>query len=105
MDLWPLFLSRFVPICHKSPEKDYDFSDAVIDVLQAVMGVYSQVNANLKAHTIEMLLEHKKQMHISAFEYRINEIEDILKASSLKTVFSNLTPKICFFTVLDFAGL
>ena len=41
MDLWPLFLSRFVLICNKSPAKDYDFSDAVIDVWPAVMGVHS----------------------------------------------------------------
>ena len=42
-------------------------------------------------------------MHISAFEYRINEIEDILKASSLRKVFSNSTPKNLLLKGLNFA--
>ena len=34
----------------------------------------AQVNANLKADKVEKLLERKKEMHTSAFKYRVDEI-------------------------------
>jgi hypothetical protein len=34
-----------------------------------------QVNANLKADTTDALLRRKKDMHMSAFKYRIDEIK------------------------------
>jgi hypothetical protein len=40
-----------------------------------------QANANLKADTTEVLLGRKKQMHIAAFTYRVDEISLELQVS------------------------
>ena len=43
-----------------------------------------QVNANLKADTTDGLLNRKKSMHLSAFQYRIDEIKNALQVQYLK---------------------
>jgi hypothetical protein len=46
-----------------------------------------QVNANLKADTTEMLLKRKKQMHMEAFKFRIDDINITLQVHSRQRKF------------------
>jgi hypothetical protein len=46
-------------------------------------GPLSQVNANLKADTTDVLMGRKKSMHMTAFRYRIDEISERLQANVL----------------------
>jgi hypothetical protein len=42
-----------------------------------------QVNANLKADTTDELLKRKKSIHLSAFQYRLDEIMNELQVRCL----------------------
>jgi hypothetical protein len=51
------------------------------------------VNANLKADTTDELLGRKRNMHMTAFRYRLDEIADRLKVSFLKRRGEGYGPK------------
>jgi hypothetical protein len=51
------------------------------------------VNANLKADTTDELLGRKRNMHMTAFRYRLDEIADRLKVSFLKRRGDGYGPK------------
>ncbi len=58
------------------------------------------MNANLKADTTDGLLRKKKDMHLSAFQYRIDEIKDELQVPCFRFQFSftRVLAPVCLWT-------
>ena len=54
----------------------------------------SQVNANLKADTTDELLGRKRSMHMTAFQYRIDEISKRLRASTPASFLNSEFPSL-----------